>query len=105
GLALPVWEYGRAQGQSVTGGFVYRGANAPALQGRYVYGDYGSGRIWALAFDGTTATDNREVARLSAISSFGVDESGELYILHRGEGRVYWFAPTGSTAREGEEQP
>ncbi|MGZ4885701.1 MAG: PQQ-dependent sugar dehydrogenase, partial [Halobacteriota archaeon] len=46
GLSLPIWEYNHSIGYSVTGGFVYRGAALPELVGSYVYGDYGSGRIW-----------------------------------------------------------
>ena len=48
GLTLPVAEYGRAEGCSVTGGYVYRGTAQPLLSGAYFYGDYCSGRVWAL---------------------------------------------------------
>ena len=51
----PVAEYGRDGGCSVTGGYVYRGAAYPSLQGLYFFGDYCSGRIWSLdSADGTT---------------------------------------------------
>src|SRR5262249_10363542 len=50
GLVAPVLAYAHASGagQSVTGGVVYRGTRVPALYGKYVYGDYASGRVWAL---------------------------------------------------------
>ena len=49
----PIAEYSHAQGISITGGFVYRGSAIPALVGRYVFGDFGSGRIWHVARDTT----------------------------------------------------
>ena len=47
----PVAQYGRSQGFSTTGGFVYRGSAIPALHGRYVFGDFGSGNLWHIARD------------------------------------------------------
>jgi glucose/arabinose dehydrogenase len=81
GLILPVAEYSHDQGCSVTGGYVYRGAAQPALQGIYFYGDYCSGRIWGLArVDGQWQT----VELLSSgaqISSFGETEEGEVLVV------------------------
>ena len=45
---MPVAEYSHDLGNAVIGGYVYRGANLPAWQGVYLYGDYGSGRVWGL---------------------------------------------------------
>ena len=76
----PVWAYGREQGISVTGGYVYRGRALPDLAGWYVYADYGSGRIWALRVE-DGKTENRLVVDAGIlISSFGCDEAGELFI-------------------------
>ena len=47
----PVAQYGRTLGFSTTGGFVYRGSAIPALHGRYVFGDFGSGNLWNIARD------------------------------------------------------
>jgi len=47
-VADPIHDYPRSQGVSVTGGVVYRGSRLPELEGAYIFGDYGSGRIWAL---------------------------------------------------------
>jgi glucose/arabinose dehydrogenase len=80
GLIDPVWEYSHAEGQSITGGHVYRGSDVAALAGRYVYADYGSGRIWALAAG--TSPSSTELLKNSgfAVSTFGVDENGELLV-------------------------
>lgn len=81
GLALPVWEYGHDVGQSVTGGYVYRGAKLPELSGAYIYGDFMTGTIWALRYDGQSAATNETVAATNLnIASFGADADGEIYI-------------------------
>lgn len=85
GLELPVWEYGRNKGRSVTGGFVYRGSELSELIGKYIYGDFVSGRIWALSFDDGVAADNTQLLRIAEedsfiLTSFGIDEQNELYI-------------------------
>lgn len=79
---LPVWEYNRSQGDiSVTGGFVYRGPNLPELEGKYIYADYASGRIWALDQSDTSKPVNTEIADADfAVSSFGVNAENELFI-------------------------
>lgn len=90
-LKLPVWEYGRSEGTSITGGFVYRGAKFPQLLGRYIYGDFASGRIWGLDISDADNPKNTELARASSIASFGVDQSQELYICSF-DGKIYKFA-------------
>lgn len=91
GLTMPILEYSRQQGQSVTGGYVYRGKRFPALVGFYLYGDFGSGNIWATQPLGT-GWDNRLVlASGRSISTFGEDESGELYVADYG-GDIYLLA-------------
>jgi hypothetical protein len=80
GLELPVWDYGRNEGVCVIGGFIYRGSAFAGLYGAYIYGDYGSGRIWALRYDGTSAPVNTLiVATALSITSFGLDKNNELY--------------------------
>ncbi|MFN7943322.1 MAG: PQQ-dependent sugar dehydrogenase [Thermoanaerobaculia bacterium] len=97
GLHLPIHEYGHDQGCSVTGGYAYRGRAIPRLVGAYLFSDYCSGRIWALTRD---AAGRATVALLLeshlAVSSFGEDEAGELYVCdHRG-GVVYRIQPGGA---------
>jgi uncharacterized repeat protein (TIGR03806 family) len=84
-LILPVTAYSHSFGCSVTGGFVYRGTRLPELQGAYLYGDYCSGIIWALRWDGTRVTEERILVDSSInISSFGEDQDGEVYVVHHG---------------------
>jgi len=78
-FTAPVFDYDRTQGYSVTGGLVYRGAAVPTLQGSYIYGDFGSGRVWALVFDGVQAVGNVQIGTLPSAASFGEDRDGELY--------------------------
>ncbi|HEY1013206.1 MAG TPA: PQQ-dependent sugar dehydrogenase [Herpetosiphonaceae bacterium] len=89
GLTPPILEYEHSQGCVITGGYVYRGAAYPFMQGTYVFADYCSGRVWGLnrAADGAWA--KRDLLESGAnISSFGEDEAGELYVVDLG-GTVY----------------
>jgi glucose/arabinose dehydrogenase len=88
GLALPVWEYRHPTGNSVTGGYVYYGSKIPGLYGAYVYGDFVSGMIWALWLDSAGA-DNRILLDTNLnISSFGMDQENELYVVDY-RGKIY----------------
>jgi hypothetical protein len=99
-LVEPVFDYGRGRGQAVTGGFVYRGSLLPSrYQGRYFFGDYGSGRVWSLGLavnpesgeaalvDEIEHTDELGGSR-PGLSSFGRDAAGELYLVTTG-GEIY----------------
>lgn len=80
GLALPRAAYGHDLGCSITGGYVYRGVAMPELAGWYVYGDYCSGRIWAL----NPADDSPPVQLVQTglpITSFAELPDGELLII------------------------
>ena len=93
GLEGPIAEYGREDGCSVTGGYVYRGNRLPALYGAYVYGDFCSGKIWGLRYDGSRATERMELVDSDLqISSFGEDRSGEVFILSFDE-KIYRLMP------------
>jgi glucose/arabinose dehydrogenase len=86
GLALPVFVYDHALGCSVTGGHVYRGSAFPPLQGVYLFGDYCSGRIWGIRKNGA-GWDNALLATTTLpISTFGVDESGNVYVVNHASG-------------------
>jgi glucose/arabinose dehydrogenase len=82
GLTMPIIDYGRDQGSTVIGGFVYRGSAIPNLVGAYVFGDFGSGRIWGLRRGSSGAWERTQLAAPGkSISSFGRDENGELYAV------------------------
>ena len=86
-LLPPIAEYGRSEGAAVTGGYVYRGSAMPAMQGRYVFGDFVSGQLWHIAAD--TQPTLRMAAGFATglnISSFAEDNAGELYIVDYGGG-------------------
>ena len=88
GLTLPVAEYNHGLGCSVTGGYVYRGATYPRMQGLYFYGDFCSGRIWGLrqASGVWQATELLDTAL--GISTFGEDEQGNLYVANYNNGTI-----------------
>jgi hypothetical protein len=87
-----VAQYTHANGCSVTGGYVYRGAN-PALRGRYIYGDYCSANIWSFEIAGGRATGlRREPFQIESVTSFGEDIAGELYAVSH-DGVIYRLTP------------
>jgi glucose/arabinose dehydrogenase len=89
GLELPIAEYDHSSGCSITGGYVYRGKKYVDLIGRYFFGDYCGGQMWALAQDANGAW---KMTILSAagfsLSSLGEDQDGELYVVDYG-GAIY----------------
>jgi glucose/arabinose dehydrogenase len=78
---MPIVEYDHGAGKSVTGGYVYRGQESPALEGVYLYGDFTSGRIWGLRRT-SAGVENALLAQTGRpISSFGEDDAGEIYVV------------------------
>ncbi len=91
-MILPVWSYrqGPQTGNSVTGGHVYRGKSIKSLQGKYIYGDYVTGNIWALTpSSGGKYNNALLIKHKGMISSFGEDSDNELYICSYGDGKIY----------------
>ncbi|MCE5263348.1 MAG: PQQ-dependent sugar dehydrogenase [Deltaproteobacteria bacterium] len=89
GLTLPVAEYPHGSGDcSIAGGYVYRGSSA-ALQGIYFYGDFCSGRIWGLRQTATGIKTELLIDTALAISTFGEDEAGELYVADYLTGSIF----------------
>jgi glucose/arabinose dehydrogenase len=80
----PVLEYDHQVGKSITGGCVYRGKAVPALDGRYLYGDYVTGHLWALDYDieNQKVVSNVEIDwNGQPIAGFGQDKNGEVYMM------------------------
>jgi glucose/arabinose dehydrogenase len=106
GLIKPIWDYGRSLGQSVTGGYVYRGKANPELVGAYIYADYVSNRMWALRYDGVNPPSNTDLPLAAGnVSSFGIDKNNELYICGHQSGRIYRFKPTATQVDDGNAPP
>jgi glucose/arabinose dehydrogenase len=103
----PVFDYDHSVGQSVVGGYVYRGSLVRQFKGLYVFGDYLgpeggplTGKIWTLKYNGQVASDFRDVTSrlfptrvgnfpLNNPVAFWADNSGELYIADIGNGNIY----------------
>ena len=105
-LTGPIHDYTHSDGQSITGGFVYRGAALhPMFNGRYFFADYVFGRVFTIgvALDDrqeATAVDLLEITdmlggtpELGLISSFGVDQNAELYLVSYSRGRILKVVP------------
>lgn len=95
GLTLPIMEYGRDMGCSITGGYVYRGEQFPALEGLYIFSDFCTGPIWGLK------AGFAPVEMLETIlnpSSFGEDAAGELYVVDF-TGSIYQIIVPSETAQ------
>ena len=89
GLKMPVHEYGRNEGISITGGFVYRGTALKHLQGKYIYADYATRRVWSLDHTNLNKPVNSLLFEADFnVSSFGVDQNEELYLCGF-DGKIY----------------
>lgn len=107
GLIDPVYVYGHDEGRSITGGHVYTGSRIPDLRNRYVFGDFVTGRLWAIDLPepGIWETDEnvpvRALGRWPILpSTFGIDADGEIYLADFGRGRVLRIDPVETAARE-----
>ncbi|MGH2752135.1 MAG: PQQ-dependent sugar dehydrogenase [Actinomycetota bacterium] len=86
---LPISGYTHDLGCSVTGGYVYRGEESPALTGGYIFGDFCSGTIWGIDARARDFTEPIELLQSGVqISSFGLDEEGELYLTDLAGGQL-----------------
>jgi glucose/arabinose dehydrogenase len=86
----PITEYGHDVGSSVTGGYVYRGSDIPDLQGFYLFGDFGSGRIWAISAASEQGVPPDELIDTNlGIASFAESNDGEIYVLDINTGTIH----------------
>jgi glucose/arabinose dehydrogenase len=78
----PVFAYTRRLGNSITGGYVYRGAADSPFNGVYVCGDYNSKRVWGLRQSDRKLTGIWQLCTSpQSIASFGRDETGAIYVV------------------------
>lgn len=95
GLTLPLAEYGRDLGCSVTGGYVYRGEAVPGLGGWYLFADYCTGRIFGVASDAQPPGEGGALPPVTLlesglqVSAFGEGSDGELYVADLAGGSLY----------------
>ncbi|MEA2024145.1 MAG: PQQ-dependent sugar dehydrogenase [Actinomycetota bacterium] len=87
-LSVPLYEYRHDEGCSITGGYVYRGDAIPQLDGHYFFSDWCSGFIRSIAPDGSMHDWTGGTGSVPAVSSFGQDDAGEIYVVS-GAGTVY----------------
>jgi glucose/arabinose dehydrogenase len=96
-LVDPVHEYDHNTGQSVTGGYIYRGSALGAPHaGRYFFADFIQGRVWSILITSTTSSSGLVehtselggTSQLGNVSSFGIDTSGEMYIVSYSRGVI-----------------
>jgi glucose/arabinose dehydrogenase len=99
----PTVEHHHSESRSLTGGIVYYGRRHPELRGAYLYGDYSTGKVWAVRHDGKRVLWHRELADTRMqITGFAADPRGELLICdHRGQGKggFYTLEPTPKAVR------
>jgi len=107
----PIFDYPHTTGQTIIGGYIYRGSRIPSLGGIYVFADYlgpeggnNTGRIFVFRYNGLTVSGFRDITAqlfptrvgnfpLNNPSSLGEDASGELYICDIGNGNIYRIIP------------
>ncbi len=93
----PVHSVPHSDGASITGGFVYRGKRLPMLRGSYIYGDWETGKFWALRHDVGRLVSNDELCDTALKPvAFALDSHGELIILDY-NGGLYEFVPNAAT--------
>ncbi len=107
-LILPIHEYDHSEekgGLSVTGGYVYRGSQFPELQGKYVFADYSTSRIWTLEEKDGKWAATEHLRPGFYIPTFGEDEAGEVYLCSKFRGVIYQVTATGKEVGKMESAP
>jgi len=88
GFTPPVHAYPHTDGCSVTGGYVYRAGDLPALEGHYLYADFCDGWIKSFRWTGSRIAEHDDwslrLAPGGTVSSFGEDARGRVYIVSHG---------------------
>jgi uncharacterized repeat protein (TIGR03806 family) len=94
----PIVEHPHSDFRSLIGGYVYRGTRLPELAGTYIYGDFDTGRIWGLRYDGKKVTWHKELTKTRLrVVTFGQDEAGEIYHVDFVSGQIHRLMPVPKT--------
>ena len=83
GSVPPLADYGHGVGRAVVGGYVYRGRELSALDGKLLYGDWRSAKIWAVDPDDSGSEPDLLLEEGESMSSFAEDGEGEVYVVTR----------------------
>ncbi|MFM8272516.1 MAG: PQQ-dependent sugar dehydrogenase [Gemmata sp.] len=103
-ILKPIIEHNHTEARSITGGYVYHGNKHEKLKGAYVYGDFDTGRTWALKYDtkANRVTEHIELAKTNLrIVAWAQDHDGEVYALNFIDGGIYQFAPAPAVKEQG----
>ncbi|WP_111977529.1 PQQ-dependent sugar dehydrogenase [Algibacillus agarilyticus] len=92
-LTLPKLTYGRDDGLSITGGYVYKGKLIPELYNHYIYADFILGGVWSSAFPALNSSTKLFTATGINLSTFALDAKGEIYSADYASGDIYQFVP------------
>jgi glucose/arabinose dehydrogenase len=100
----PIYQYGRDEGRSITGGFVYNGQRLDKLKDTFIFGDFVTGRLWAIPIPELPIKSSISLAKVNKVftlgkwpllpSTFGMDNQGELYLADYGSGKIYRIDPS-----------
>lgn len=89
-FTFPIFEYSHEEGESITGGYVYRGKKIPELEGNYIFGDFVNGKIWSIDLEKPQIQKSSLLFETKMnLSSFGEDLEGEIYFSDYGKGKIY----------------
>jgi len=100
-ILSPIHSVPHSEGASITGGFVYRGNKLSKFRGAYVYGDWETGKFWALRNDGDKLVSNEELCDTALKpASFALDPAGELLVLDY-NGGLYRIVPNTAPSANG----
>ena len=101
----PFIDHPHSEAASITGGYVYYGQRLKDLASAYLYGDWVTGKVWAMRHDGTRVTWQQELVDSSLqVVSFGEDNSGEPHSRLRRRG-FYQLAPNPALAKNSDFSP
>ncbi|MBM3833207.1 MAG: c-type cytochrome [Verrucomicrobia bacterium] len=102
-ILLPIVEHDHTAFRSITGGYVYRGSRLKELIGSFIYGDYDTGKIWALRYSENKVADHRELFDSPLrLVGFGEDKAGELYLIDHMGGGIHRLVANEAAARPSE---